>query len=134
MTRHLTTDIAIIATIDRSMPRPMITTAIPSAMIPSTETERTTASRFATVRKPGKAMAATAIMARVIHSTMRSWLRRRRYLSGGLAMGRHSSPNAHLPWLDGGCATNLGGAEQLRQMNIRGDNICESGMNQITVR
>ena len=53
--RYQATDIAMTATVDRSMPRPMMTIAMPSARMPSTETERTMEIRLAEVKKPGKA-------------------------------------------------------------------------------
>ena len=45
---------AMMATAERSMPRPMMTMAMPSARMPSTETERTIATRLSGATKPGK--------------------------------------------------------------------------------
>ena len=43
---------AITATIDRSMPRPITTTPMPTARMPSTDTERRMATRLFGARKP----------------------------------------------------------------------------------
>ncbi len=67
---------AMMATAERSMPRPMMTIAMPTARMPSTETLRTIDTTLAVVRKPGKPMAATTNRATAIARTIRSWSRR----------------------------------------------------------
>ena len=52
-------DIAMLATIDRSMPRPMMTTAMPAPRIPSTETLRSRLNRFPAVKNPFRKIANT---------------------------------------------------------------------------
>ena len=72
--RYQATDMAMMATAERSMPRPMMTTAMPTARMPSTLTLRTMATRLSTARKPGRPSAAATNSTTASAKTMRSWL------------------------------------------------------------
>ena len=50
--RYQATDMAMIATTERSMPRPMMIIAMPTARMPSTLTLRTIATRLSAEKKP----------------------------------------------------------------------------------
>jgi hypothetical protein len=68
------TEMAISATSERSMPRPMTTTSIPSPRMPSTATLRTSDSRLALDRKLLSVSAKAAKSSTVRMKTIFSWL------------------------------------------------------------
>ncbi len=72
--RYQATDMAMMATAERSIPRPMMTTAMPTARMPSTLTLRTMATRLSTARNPWRVSAAAMNSATASAKTMRSWL------------------------------------------------------------
>ena len=65
---------AMMATAARSMPRPMITIAMATARMPSTETLRTIETMFSGVRNPLSSTAHAANRAADRARTMRSWV------------------------------------------------------------
>ena len=72
--RYQATDMAMIATIDRSMPRPMMMIAMPTARMPSTLTLRTIATRLSAVKKPPRPTDAARNSRTARANTIRSWV------------------------------------------------------------
>ncbi len=70
------TDIAMTATIERSIPRPITTTAMPTPRMPSTATLRTSVRTFPAVRKFGRVAAKVRKSSTASAKTICSWLRR----------------------------------------------------------